>query len=131
MIKKIILFFEKRKIISTIFLFGIIGLMWYLSSIPGSAFTGIGSIWPSIIYHFLIFAAFAFCLIAVINNKKVGIKVFLIMLLISLGISCLDEIHQYFVPMRSTNFQDVLTDLLGAGLSGIFYAFFRNKKSKA
>lgn len=101
--------------------------MWYFSSIPGSAFTKIGSIWPSIIYHFLIFAAFAFCLIAIINNKKMEIKVFLIMLLISLGISCLDEIHQYFVPMRSTNFKDVLTDLIGAGFSGIIYTFFRNR----
>jgi VanZ family protein len=129
MIKKIILFFEKNKNFSIIALIGVFILMWCFSSIPGSAIQA-KSIWPSRIYHFSIFFAFTFCFIAVINNKKMNVKIFLITILVSLGIACLDEIHQYFVPMRSVDFGDILTDLTGVISSITIYTFFRNKKIK-
>ncbi len=124
MIKKIIGIFEKKKIISWICLIATWIIMFYFSSIPGGSI-GFGSIWPSIIYHFTIFAGFAFFLTVIIKQKKIGKKEIFLVLVITLVFAILDEIHQIFVPMRSAGIQDVLTDLSGAIVSVSIYYFVK------
>ena len=125
-LKKIILFFEKNKKISFIILLIILGIMFYCSSIPGSTIS-FGSIWPSRIYHFSIFAGFAFFLLAILTKNKLKTKTILTAILISLIISILDEIHQIFVPLRSASIFDILLDLAGILLSIGIYSLIRNK----
>jgi len=120
MIKKIIEIFEKKKIISWVCLIATWITMFYFSSIPGGSI-GVGSIWPSIIYHFTIFAGFAFFLTAIIKQKKIGKKEIFLVLVITLIFAILDEVHQIFVPIRSAGIQDVLTDLSGAIVAVFIY----------
>ncbi len=115
-LKRIIGFFEKYKGISFILMSITLATAWYFSSIPGSS-VHFGSIWPSIIYHFSIFALFSFFLLMIIAKKEIKIKNVLITILISLLFSILDEIHQIFVPLRSPDIKDVLIDLAGIVLS--------------
>ena len=128
MIKRIIEFFEKNKKISLIFMSLTLIAMWYFSSLSGSSVGPALFNWMPIAYHFAIFFIFAFFFLAFITKKKIGIKQVLITILVSLIVAVLDEIHQYFVPFRSTTIQDVLTDVSGAGLLVIFYFLIRKKK---
>lgn len=113
MIKKIINFLEKSKITAWIFLIVTWIIICYFSSIPGSKI-GFGSIWPSIFYHFTIFAGFAFFLLVILKQKRIGKKEIFLTFLISAIFAIIDEIHQVFVPLRSAGIQDVLVDLSGA-----------------
>ncbi len=37
-----------------------------------------------------------------------------------------DEIHQFFVPGRTADVYDVLSDFIGASIGSIFRALFKN-----
>lgn len=124
-LKKILEWFEKNKIISAILLFANLGVIIYFSSIPGTILH-FGSIWPSIFYHFTVFAGFAWCLMMTIATKKPKLKYFLITILASLIIAASDEIHQAFVPLRSCCVEDLLTDL--AGILSSMTVYFSIKK---
>jgi glycopeptide antibiotics resistance protein len=126
-LKKLIEWFEKHKKISFVIILAILITMTYFSSIPGSTIS-FGSIWPSIIYHFTIFAGFAFFFLMFIAGKKLEKKTILTSALISLLISISDEIHQSFVPLRSPSIQDVLTDMAGVMLSIIVYVLIKKTK---
>jgi hypothetical protein len=123
-LKKLVEWFEKHKKVSSILLIIILGTMTYFSSIPGSIIS-FGSIWPSLIYHFTIFAGFAFILLAILTNKKVNEKNIILTILISLIIAILDEIHQSFVPLRSPGLDDVAIDLIGVILSISLYSLIK------
>jgi glycopeptide antibiotics resistance protein len=126
-LKKLVEWFEKHKKVTLAIIIMIVGIISYFSSIPGTTIS-FGSIWPSIIYHFSIFAGFAFFFMAEITNKKLEKKTILVALLVSLIVSVLDEIHQLFVPLRSCSIQDVLTDLAGICLSIGIYLLIKKSK---
>jgi hypothetical protein len=125
--KKLIEFLEKNKKIP--FVFSIIALitMTYFSSIPGNTLS-FKSIWPSVIYHFSIFAGFAFFFLATITKNKLKIKTILTVGVISLIVSILDEIHQSFVPLRSPSIFDILIDMTGVLFSIIIYVLIKKSK---
>ena len=122
---------EKNKIISLIIVILIAVEIFYFSSLPGKEIgIGKGGIGISSIYHFTVFFLFSFFLFVTIKgNKRIKIKHFLIVLIISLSYSILDEVHQLFVPFRDFSIKDILTNTLGIFSSIIIYSHI-NKKSK-
>ena len=128
MIKEIIIWFEKHKRISFVFMLIILGVMWHFSSLPGGTVKIARFSWTPIVYHFTIFFSFAFFFLATIikkENKK--IKIF-IAILVSLIIAILDEIHQYFIPLRDASINDVFVDMLGVVSLIFIYFFIKNYK---
>ncbi len=123
--KKIINFFEKNKKISFSFVLLTLIAMWYFSSLPGTSFGPRTFNWLPIAYHFLIFFAFAFFFLSFIIRKNIKIKYILITILVSLIVAVSDEIHQYFVPLRSSTIGDVLIDMSGVVLLVIIYFLIR------
>jgi glycopeptide antibiotics resistance protein len=120
MLKKILEWFEKNKIVSSILLLINLGVIIYFSSTPGGAIS-FGSIWPSIFYHFTVFAGFAALFLMVISKKKLELKYVIITILVSLIIAISDEIHQAFVPLRTSCIEDILINLAGILSSMIIY----------
>lgn len=73
------------------------------------------------IVHFICYAAFSFW-VAFACNIKTKNQLWIPILIISLwGIT--DEIHQMFVPYRSSSVFDWLADTLGAALGSVIYVF--------
>lgn len=82
----------------------------------------------SIVYHFVVFFLFSFFLfITIKGDKKIKIRHILIVFVISLIYATSDEIHQFFVPGRNANVEDILTDLAGSITSMIIYLFIKRK----
>ena len=126
-IKKLIEEFENNKKISWIILIIILITITYCSSIPGSSLQ-FNSIWPSVIYHFSVFAGFGFALKMLISKKERKRKDFFIVVCISLLVAILDEFHQIFVPFRSPDIKDILTDMGGVIFSMIIYSAIKKIK---
>ena len=120
---------EKKRIISLIITILIAVEIFYFSSLSGDVGIG-GDIYISKIYHFVVFFLFSFFLFATIKgNKRIKIKHFLIVLIVSLSYAILDEVHQLFVPFRDFSIKDILTNTSGIFSSIITYSYI-NKKSK-
>ena len=130
MIKEIIIWFEKNKKISFVFMLIILVVMWHFSSLPGGTVQVVKFSWTPIVYHFTIFFSFAFFFLATINKKE-NRKIKIIMtILVSLIIAILDEIHQYFVPLRDASINDILIDMLGVIFLIFIYSFIKNYKPR-
>jgi len=69
------------------------------------------------LYHFSVFFMFTFFLSLTLINKKISNKIIIIILLISLIYSILDEFHQIFVMGRFCSFKDVIIDFAGSFFS--------------
>lgn len=122
--------FEKKRYASILFVVLITLEIFFFSSIPGSI-GGTGNVWIPRIYHFTVFFLFSFFLfMAIKGDKKIKTKYILIVLIISLIHSALDEFHQKFVPLRNMSIGDFLTDSLGVFLSVILYAYISKKTRK-
>jgi VanZ family protein len=61
-----------------------------------------------ILFTFLCFSYFK-------ATKKIGLSILLTFLF-----ALSDEFHQSFVPGRSSSFSDIIVDMIGASISGIF-----------
>ena len=121
---------ENNRKFSIIFLIIIAVEIFLVSSIPGKklAVTGIDF---STVYHMAVFFLFNFFLLVFINgNKKINAKTILIVLIISIFYAILDEIHQFFVPLRNSSINDVLTDSAGIFLSTLIYLYYSKGKNK-
>lgn len=125
MLKKILEWFEEHKLAPRIFLLITIAIITYFSSLPGTALS-FGSIFPSIIYHFSIFAGFALFFLMSIAKKKLKLKEILFTIIVSSAVAVSDEIHQLFVPFRSCSIWDVMIDL--AGICSSMLVYFLIKK---
>ena len=124
MLKKILEWFEKHKVISSVLLIINLGMIIYNSSIPGGTIS-FGSIWPSIIYHFTIFTGFSALFLIVISRKKLQLKYVIITILVSLIIAISDEIYQSFIPNRISSLEDILVDFGGILTSMIIYSLIK------
>jgi hypothetical protein len=129
MIKKIFLFFQKRKIISLIILLTIISMIGYCSTLTGKIGNSASNWMPSA-YHFLIFFSFTFFLFLTISNEKINAKIILAVILISLITAILDETHQIFVLFRDAGIKDVLTDFVGSISAMILFLLLKNLVKK-
>lgn len=127
MIKKIFLFFKRNEKISFFILLIIIGIIGYCSTLTSDPSVGPSFSWLATAYHFMIFFSFTFFLSLIISGAEMKQKrIFII--IISLIIAFLDEMHQIFVPFRDASLKDVMTDFTGSLLSmGLFYLL--DKKS--
>ncbi|MCK9595646.1 VanZ family protein [Candidatus Pacearchaeota archaeon] len=121
--------FENKKIIFILFVLIAVEIFVF-SSIPGSSMSNIKNIWPSRIYHMVVFFLFNFLLFILIKKEKIDTKQVIIPIIISLIYAALDEIHQMFVPFRGAGITDWLTDSLGIFASAIVY-FYYFRKSKS
>ena len=104
--------FEEYAKLTFILAMIIVGVIFYVSSIPHDPVPGIGFKYKAIIYHAGIF--FFLCLFLMMALSK-GIKkdwiFFAVLLSVFYGIT--DELHQHFVPGRSVSVGDFLIDSLG------------------
>jgi len=118
--------FEKHNKISWIITLIIAFIIFYLSSKTFEG-TPTGPSYLSYVYHFSAFFFLSlFLLISITKGKAYSLFLIAIFIGIIYGIS--DEIHQFFVPGRSCNIIDVLTDSIGVLVSGILYLFrIKNK----
>lgn len=119
---------EKHKSISLILTILLaVEIFWFSSLQLGGVATG-GITFTSIIYHFSVFFLFNFFLISTIKgNKEIKIKSIIIILTISLAYAISDELHQMFVPLRSSSLEDVLIDSIGIFSSMLIYLFIERK----
>jgi len=104
----------------------IMGFIFYLSALPGTAVDsmGLGKESYHINGHFLMF--FLLCLSFF---RATGSSFSSVVLSILYGVS--DEFHQVFTPGRSAGPFDVLVDSLGALLAGLFlWKLYPNLYSK-
>jgi len=129
MLNKMITWFEIHKKTSFFLLLLTWGTMIYFSSIPGNKIN-FGSVWPSIIYHFLIFLVFCFFLYSFLNQKKINVNLVIFSLAICLVLACLDEFYQSFIPFRSSGLFDVLIDFSGASSSMLIGLIVKNNLLK-
>lgn len=80
----------------------------------------------SFIYHFSSFFCFSFFLfISSVKGKKNNF-VFFFAIFLAFMYAVLDELHQFFVPGRSSSFVDIGVDSLGILFSSMIY-FIRMK----
>jgi len=121
---------EKNKTISLVITFLIIMEIFYFSSLSFGGGGG-GSSWIPVTYHFVIFFLLGFfTLITLKGNRKIEKKFIIITILITISYAILDELHQLFVPFRSSSIQDILTDSLGIASSIIIYWIYNKKIQK-
>ena len=130
MISKFILWFEKHNKISWAITILVAVFIFYMSSKTFPSGTPTTS-FLSILYHFLVFAVFAFFLsLAIIRGSSKNFNYLLtLIILISTAYAISDEIHQFFVPGRTSCLKDILINSAGILFSGFFYSVsvkFRN-----
>lgn len=71
--------------------------------------------------HFTIFGVLGFLIALLLGEYKLhGVKQIIYSLVWSFIYSCTDEIHQSFVPGRSAQITDIITDTLGAFTGALF-----------
>lgn len=97
--------------LSAMAVLGYMGVIFYLSSIPG---TGITLPAPDYIMHSLAFGGFSVLLTLFLSHQipwpgSVPYSIFLTFLF-----ALSDEAHQFFVPFRSPDWRDILADAVGA-----------------
>lgn len=123
-----VLWVERRRYISVILSILLAIEIFYVSSIPGSKGPPIIP-FVAEIYHFSVFFLLGFFLFFSTKGEKKTSPFYLIStLIITLIYAFSDEFHQSFVPFRSPDLFDILTDLIGASIS-ILIAGFISKKS--
>ena len=120
--------FEKRRYFAVILAVLIAIEIFWFSSLPG-IMSGFGegvNIKLSPIYHFTIFFLLNFFLIISWNvNQKSKYIVYSI--IFSLIYSIVDEVHQLFIPFRTSSTGDIFIDSAGIFFSTLVYIHFKNK----
>ena len=115
---------EKNYIISKVLAILIMLFIFYLSSIPGSGFpSGLGI--STKIYHLGIFFVLSFFLsISIIKGKNQNKDLVYLAAIICIFYALTDELHQLFVPGRTSAVTDVLIDSIGILIANITYITF-------
>jgi VanZ family protein len=92
-------------------------IIFYISSLKFASSTRIFS-WESVAYHFFIFffISFFLCFSVKFDRKELFFAI-----LVSIIYAGLDELHQYFVPGRCSDFFDLGIDILGILAGFVFY----------
>ena len=119
--------FAKYKKTSWVMTILIAIMIFYISSLtfpPGTrATTNL-----SIVYHISAFFFFAFFLFVSSQPRKK--ELVLVVFLIAIAYSIIDEIHQFFVPGRSCSLFDFFLDSSGIIFAFMVYLILKIKKQK-
>lgn len=98
---------------------GVMGLLFYLSSLPGNTL-----VMPDILSFDKLLHAFAYGVLAaavffaIPNRRRHQPRlIFLLIVLFCLLYGISDEVHQIFVPFRSSSGWDILADTVGAAIA--------------
>jgi len=107
--------------------------IFVLSSINFGSGAGGGSSIYSTIYHFFAFFFLSgFLMISVMNGKGINSgrkEVWIISIMLAGLYGVLDELHQYFVPGRSSSMGDVTLDFGGVLIASMVYFLFLEYKT--
>jgi VanZ family protein len=123
-------FLEKRREISFILFLFIAIEIFYVSSIEFTPGSGGISLVP-LVYHFTVFFLFNTFLLATIKGgKEIKSSHLLIVILFSFIYSILDEVHQAFVPGRSSAIEDLIVNNTGILLSTVIYLYKERSNNK-
>ena len=122
--------FEKKRGLSVfITLVGAVLIFWISSLSFG---TGVGGPpgFYAIVYHILAFFFFGIFVFISVTRGRINFQFFLVAFLISFAYALTDEIHQYFVPSRSSGLFDIFLDLVGIVFAAMVYLviIFRRQK---
>lgn len=90
---------------------GYMGLIFHLSSIPGTSITLPA---PDYILHGLAFGGLSFFFTIFLSHQIPWPKSLPFSLFLTGLFALSDEAHQYFVPFRSPDWRDIMADLIGA-----------------
>ena len=121
----IIKFFEQENKLSWFITFVIAGLIFYLSSLtfapcPPKIF------FLSCLYHLLAFFFLStFFIFSLIKGKSQNKKLIFFAVIIAIAYGITDELHQFFVPGRTTSFLDILLNSVGIIFASVIYALLR------
>lgn len=130
---KILIWLEKRNKLSWTFtIIAIITIFVMSSFVFGLGGTGeLGTLnlrFLPVVYHLLAFFCLSLFLTISITKGKLNFKLFTICFLLCVVYALTDEIHQFFVPGRFMNSQDIHLDILGIGVAQIIYSLHLKKK---
>lgn len=78
------------------------------------------------LYHIIIF--FLFSLFLALSSNKKSNKTIILILAVSIIYGILDELHQFYVPGRSSSLSDIFLDSSGSVL-GVIASLFSNKSA--
>lgn len=100
----------------------VMGLIFYLSSLPGNT---LPLVMPKVlsfdkllhIFAYGVLAATALFAVPVELRQRRPLRVSLLIVLFCLLYGISDEAHQFFVPFRSPSCWDILADTIGASLA--------------
>ena len=116
---------KKRFIISVIILILYMGIIFWISSLPGEQLTpesAAGITISASIKHmgeYAILGILVSLVIAQVSNKTLSIIFYSFVFSSCYGI--FDEIHQSFVPTRYCTFFDMYTNIIGSIIGVLFY----------
>lgn len=104
-------------------------IMLILSSIPGSGIPSSPVIPVDKIAHFTEYLVFAALLGRYIYFKKnrALIATLLIVFIVSIVYSALDELHQLYIPYRDCSYEDLIADILGVLFGLLAFRFIAIK----
>ena len=118
---------EENKKFSIVFIIIVALEIFLVSSIPGSLTPSGFDL--SVFYHFISFFLLNFFILIYVRDKERGIgKKLILVLAISLTYAVLDELHQFFVPLRTPDVMDFLVDSAGIFLSALVYRYYSKSK---
>ncbi|MEE8168173.1 MAG: VanZ family protein [Candidatus Hydrothermarchaeales archaeon] len=107
------------------------GVIFYLSSlpyVPGSGIVGLEQIDPErLLLHLVEYGIFGFLLFRAFvstENSSFVERALLLATLIGFFYGITDEVHQYFVPLRSPSIADAISDGIGSFLGALVKRFF-------
>ena len=89
-----------------------------LSSIPGHSIPTVGISFGDKIVHCIVYGVLgALCYRALVLTTRLrGASAVVVAILVALAYGVSDEVHQLFVPQRSSDVMDVMADVVGGGL---------------
>lgn len=102
--------------LSALAVLGYMGLIFYLSSIPGTQITLPA---PDYVMHGLAFGGLSLLFTIFLSHQIPWPNSVPFSLFLTLLFALSDEAHQYFVPFRSPDWRDILADLIGAVLAQV------------
>lgn len=106
-------------------------LILAVSSIPQLKTPSLGFDWVDKLFHFGEYFIFGLLLGRGLGGARRWFSSALIMATCIAGIfGIVDELHQYFIPGRSTDIYDMLADILGSFLGALTYIYWQRRRSR-
>ena len=108
-------------------------VIFVLSSIPGSQLPEIEYNLSDKIAHFIIFGVLGLLLARGLSVSSIDFwreNYVFGSILIGITYGLFDELHQYFVPSRKTDFWDWAADAVGILIGGFLYVLYRKTRER-